>query len=153
MKPILILALVSLSITACGKGPFETPLDQLGKITLGPPPVLSIVNGNDQAVPVGSQFGQPVQVRLVSSTGVPMLGKPVKFLFIEPQPNVIGGGLSTYRDTNSDGIAEIKFTTTRVGTFTVTASYPECVKGILTCGESVVRTSVTLNGTVVAVGG
>jgi len=148
MKPILMLVLASLSFTACGNGPFE-----IGTITLGPPPVLSVVSGNDQAVPVGSQFGQPVRVRLVSSTGVPMMGKFVKFLFIEPQPNVFGGGLSTHRGTDSDGIAEIKFTTTRVGTFTVTASYPECVKGILTCEESVFRTSVTVNGIVVAAGG
>lgn len=146
-----LLVLVSLSLIGC-KGAVEDAIFGPHPINLGPAPHLILVSGADQVVQVGSELGQPVRVRLLTSTNLAMSESEVKFAFVEL--GVVGGGISKYTSTNSEGVAEVNFTATRVGAFTIVASFPECIKArFIFCEESVTRTSLMISGTVVAAGG
>lgn len=151
---VALLAVTVIGQSACNWFP-----DGLGggttTIQLGPAPVLTLVSGEGQTVQVGSEFPLPVRVRLTTASGEPMPNVIVAFRFMDaPIPTIIGGGMITGRRTNADAIAEIKFTPTRAGTFTVRAYIEECVKSDFNgCVEEVVRAEVTVSGTAVAPGG
>lgn len=120
-------------------------------VDLGPAPVISLVSGGNQTVTVGSEFGAPVRVRLTNADGTAMASTPVLFHFHEPIPGRIGGGIITARTTDAEGMAEIRFTPTREGAFTVRAFREECLKpSFKICEEYVVRAEVTASGTAVA---
>ena len=121
------------------------------KVDLGPAPVMTLVSGANQTVPVGSEFGAPVRVRLAKADGTPMSNEPVSFHFQETMPGMGVGGIVTGERTNTEGVAEARFTPTRAGTFTVRAYFEECEElGFSTCVKVVVRAEVTVPGTAVA---
>jgi len=143
--PLLLLALAGCYAEAAN-GPRA--------VDLGPAPVIALVSGGGQTVTVGSEFGAPVRVRLTNADGSSMANTPVLFHFHEPVPGQIGGGIITSRTTDAEGMAEIRFTPTRAGSFTVRAYREECAKpSFKFCDEIVVRAEVTASGTAVAAGG
>lgn len=116
---------------------------------LGPPPTLSVVSGQGQVVPLGGTA--VVRVRMLNADATPAVNTSVQFLALETIPNQIGGGSSTWRNTDATGVAEFSFTTTRLGPFTVTASLSECATYYLKeCPKWVLRASATVTGTIVA---
>lgn len=147
MRSQSVLILACLSLVGCGRGisdPFAIPL--------GPVPKLTIISGAGQMVPLGAEA--VVRVRLRDSNGSPMAYQSVRFHYVETIPNQIGGGIITARVTGKDGVAEVSFTTTHLGAFTVTADYPECVRfgGLGYCTEEVVRVKASASGTIVSPG-
>ena len=140
----LPLGLVALA--GCLSEPFAPT-----KVDLGPAPVIVLVSGSNQTVTVGSEFDAPVRVQLTNADGTAQANKSVLFHFLEPVPGQFGGGIITARTTDSEGMAEIRFTPTRAGSFTVRAYREECAKPSLKfCEEIVVRAEVTATGTAVA---
>jgi hypothetical protein len=143
MKPLVVLFAVC-SLAAC-KPDITDPFE----IDLGPAPTITVVSGQGQVVPLGSEA--VVRVRMLRADATPMVNTSVSFLYLETIPNQIGGGTITSRPTDSDGVAELRFTTTRLGPFTVTASYSECARFYISeCPEVVLRASATVTGTIVA---
>ena len=141
------LILIAVGLLAACKPDITDPL----KIDLGPAPTMTVVSGQGQVVPVGAEA--VVKVRLLRADGTPMANSSVTFQYLETVPNQIGGGTVTWRPTDVDGVAELRFTTTRLGPFTVTASLYECDRFyIKECPEPVVRASATATGTIVAGG-
>ena len=145
---VRLLPFALLAVSACFEtsGPTGTP-----SVDLGPAPVITLVSGGNQTVPVGSEFTAPVRVRLTNADGTSRVGTAIGFHFMEPVPGQIGGGIITGRMTDAEGVAEIRFTPTRAGTFTVRAYLEECPKpGWKTCEQIVVRAEVTVAGTATA---
>jgi hypothetical protein len=136
-----LAALVLLTAAACRGNEPDGP-------RLGPAPVIALVSGGGQVVEVGSEFGTPVKVRLTTAAGTPMERRYVAFDFSQPFPGTNTPLAAASILTDEAGVAEVKFTVTRVGAFTVTAYYPECVEpGFKFCERYVTRAAVTVDGT------
>jgi hypothetical protein len=118
MKYKALFALTACCLIGC-KPNIANPFD----FDLGPAPKMTVVSGQGQSVPLGSQA--VASVRLVRADGSPMVGEAITFLYLETIPNQIGGGSSTFRITDADGVAQWTAPTTRVGPFTLTASFDE----------------------------
>ena len=138
MTPTALAALACLSLAAC-KADGDSP-------RLGPAPVLNLVSGANQEVPVGSEFPTPVRVRLTNAAGSPLGGHSVQFDYHEPM--AVDGRTSV---TDGAGIAEATFTVTRTGAFRVRVYYVECLEtGFKGCNQPVIRAEIWVDGTGVA---
>jgi len=139
-----LLALTACCLTGC-KPDITGLLDK----DLGPAPKMSVVSGAGQSVPLGAKA--VASVRLVRNDGSPMAGELIAFLYLETIPNQIGGGSITHSTTNADGVAQWTATTTRVGPFTMTASFYECATvAFKECPNPLVRASASITGTITA---
>lgn len=146
----MVYKLIAL-LTACCIAGCNTPtVSDFTEFDLGPAPTMSVVGGAGQNVALGAQA--VVRVKLVRSNGSPMADASIRFHFLQTVPNQVGGGSIAHRSTGLDGIAEVSFTTTSAGPFSVKAEYPECSNLFVeNCGE-VVRASATITGTIAAGG-
>lgn len=139
MTPRALLLLSFFSLSACGGGITDPP-----DIDLGPAPTMTVLSEPWNNVQRGTRA--VARVRLASPAGA-LKYSIIAYEYLETNQTV---AINTGTATDADGVAELGFTTTRVGPFTIKAWYSECARyGHFSCDKTVVRATMTITGTTV----
>jgi hypothetical protein len=117
-KPLHLLSVaLGTALSACGGGNLTLPVD-------GSPADLSVISGDGQEAPVGSELPDPLVVRLTDASAHPVSGVSVVFAFQTDVPDAAVDPTTVTTDSTGIASARVRLGST-TGSQTVEARVAE----------------------------